>query len=103
LAWSGRGRIASVEVSTDGGKNWHLASLQDPIMPICTTRFRYPWFWDGKSAMLQSRCTDETGYIQPTVKQLVDIRGLAGPLGSVYHLNAVHSWAVAEDGSVTNA
>jgi sulfane dehydrogenase subunit SoxC len=54
--------------------------------------------WDGKSAVLQSRCTDETGYIQPTLKQLVAIRGT----GSTYHLNAIQSWGVASDGSVTN-
>jgi sulfane dehydrogenase subunit SoxC len=102
LAWSGRGRIARVEVSSDGGANWALAALQDPILPISTTRFRFPWFWDGKPAVLQSRALDETGYVQPSLKQLVDIRGLAGPFGSIYHLNAIQSWAVAADGSVTN-
>ena len=102
LAWSGRGRIARVEISADGGKNWQLAALQDPVLPICTTRFRFPWFWNGQQVVLQSRATDETGYIQPTLKQLVDIRGLAGPFGSVYHLNAIQSWAVAGDGSVSN-
>jgi sulfane dehydrogenase subunit SoxC len=102
LAWSGRGKIDRVEVSTDGGKTWALAHLQDPILPICTTRFRFPWMWDGKPAVLQSRCTDETGYMQPTLKQLVDIRGANGPFGSFYHLNAVFSWAVAADGSVNN-
>jgi sulfane dehydrogenase subunit SoxC len=102
LAWSGRGRIARLEVSVDGGRNWSLAALQEPILPICTTRFRFPWLWNGEPAVLQSRATDETGYIQPTLKQLVDIRGLAGPFGSVYHLNAIQSWAVAADGSVTN-
>jgi sulfane dehydrogenase subunit SoxC len=102
LAWSGRGRIARLEVSVDAGRNWSLAALQEPILPICTTRFRFPWLWNGEPAVLQSRATDETGYIQPTLKQLVDIRGLAGPFGSVYHLNAIQSWAVAADGSVTN-
>ncbi len=102
LAWSGRGRIARLEVSVDGGRNWNLAALQDPVLPVCTTRFRFPWFWNGEPAVLQSRATDETGYVQPTLKQLVDIRGLAGPFGSVYHLNAIQSWAVASDGSVTN-
>ncbi|HZB91949.1 MAG TPA: sulfite dehydrogenase [Stellaceae bacterium] len=102
LAWSGRGRVARVEVSSDGGRNWSLAGLQEPILPIAVTRFRFPWFWDGKEAVLQSRVTDETGYIQPTLKQLVDIRGLAGPFGSTYHLNAIQSWAVAPDGSVSN-
>src|SRR5204863_10175949 len=43
LAWSGRGRISRVEVSADGGKHWSLAALQDPVLPICQTRFRFPW------------------------------------------------------------
>src|SRR5499433_1246782 len=102
LAWSGRGRIARLEVSVDGGKNWNLAALQDPVLPICTTRFRFPWFWNGQPSVLQSRATDETGYVQPTLQQLVEIRGLAGPFGSVYHLNAIQSWSVAADGSVSN-
>jgi len=103
LAWSGRGRITRLEVSTDGGKNWADAHLQTPVLPICHTRFRFPWLWDGTPAVLQSRATDETGYVQPTIKQLVDVRGLNGPLGSIYHLNGIHSWAIATDGSVTNA
>src|SRR5215471_16429335 len=52
LAWSGRGKIARVEVSTDGGKSWNLAALQDPVLPICQTRFRFPWLWDGTPATL---------------------------------------------------
>src|SRR5256714_12811580 len=39
LAWSGRGKIGRVEISTDGGKTWTLAALQDPVLPICQTRF----------------------------------------------------------------
>ena len=102
LAWSGRGRIARVEISADGGNSWQLAALQDPVLPVCTARFRFPWFWNGQPAVLQSRATDETGYEQPTLKQLIAIRGLAGPFGSVYHLNAIQSWAIAGDGSVSN-
>ena len=98
LAWSGRGRITRVEVSTDGGATWADARLQDPVLPICHTRFRFPWSWDGRPAILQSRCTDETGYVQPTIRQLVDVRGVY----STYHLNGIQSWAVAQDGSVSN-
>src|SRR6201993_1203765 len=75
LAWSGRGKIARVEISTDGGKNWSLASLQEPVMPICQTRYRFPWIWDGSPAVIQSRATDQTGYSQPTHEQLVGERG----------------------------
>jgi sulfane dehydrogenase subunit SoxC len=103
LAWSGRGRIERVEVSADGGQSWQLASLQEPALPVCHTRFRYPWRWDGNPAVLQSRCQDETGYLQPTLQQLVEVRGLGGgKFGSIYHLNAIQSWQVASDGSVTN-
>ena len=103
LAWSGRGLVKRVEVSVDGGQSWRLASLEGPVMPMCHTRFRIPWRWEGAPAILQSRCQDETGYVQPTIKQLVEARGLdGGKYGSVYHLNGIQSWGVASDGSVTN-
>jgi sulfane dehydrogenase subunit SoxC len=102
LAWSGRGRVQSVDISADAGKTWVPARLESVPEPICTVRFSLPWAWDGKPAVLQSRCTDETGYIQPTLAQLIAIRGSSGPFGSIYHLNAIQSWGVAEDGSVTN-
>jgi len=102
LAWSGRGRVQSVDLSLDGGKTWYPAHLDTVAEPICTVRFSFPWMWDGKPAVLQSRCTDETGYIQPTREKLVAIRGSNGPFGSIYHFNAIQSWAVAADGSVTN-
>lgn len=102
LAWSGRGSVRRVDISTDGGRTWRPAALQNPILPICHTRFRMPWRWDGKPAILQSRCTDDTGYVQPTLGQVIAERGLNGPLGSVYHLNAIQSWAVASDGKVSN-
>ncbi len=98
LAWSGRGRVKRVEVSADGGKNWYEAKLHGPVLPICATRFSLPWEWDGKEAILQSRCIDETGYVQPSLKELVDERGLS----SVYHLNSIQSWKVAANGEVTN-
>ncbi|MDX6752100.1 sulfite dehydrogenase [Geminicoccaceae bacterium 1502E] len=98
LAWSGRGRIQSVEVSVDGGKSWQPAQLDTTPEPVCTVRFSLPWAWDGKPAVLQSRCTDETGYVQPRLDELVALRGTS----SIYHLNAIQSWAVAADGSVSN-
>jgi sulfane dehydrogenase subunit SoxC len=102
LAWSGRGKIARVEISTDGGKTWSLAALQDPVLPICQTRFRFPWIWDGTATVLQSRATDETGYTQPTHQQLIAERGPLEAPGMMYHMNAIQSWGVAADGSVKN-
>lgn len=46
--------------------------------------------------------TDDTGYVQPTIAQLVAVRGLNGPIGSIYHLNGIQSWKVSSDGSVSN-
>jgi sulfane dehydrogenase subunit SoxC len=102
LAWSGRGRVQSVDFSADAGNAWYPARMDSVPEPIATVRFSFPWMWDGKPAVLQSRCTDETGYMQPTLAQLVAIRGANGPFGSVYHLNAIQSWAVDPDGNVRN-
>jgi sulfane dehydrogenase subunit SoxC len=98
LAWSGRGLVRRVEVSTDGGKTWQDARLQEPVLPLAHTRFRLDWHWDGRETDLQSRCTDETGYVQPTLAELVRVRGL----NSDYFNNAIQSWKVAADGSVHN-
>ena len=98
LAWSGRGRVTKVEVSVDGGRTWQGAQLQDPVLPKCHTRFRFPWRWHGQEAILQSRCVDETGYIQPTRQDLVKVRGP----NSLYHYNAIQSWRVERDGRVRN-
>ncbi|MEP6934161.1 MAG: sulfite dehydrogenase [Nitrospirota bacterium] len=98
LAWSGRGRIAQVQVSTDGGGSWQQAVLQDPILPKCHTRFCLPWRWNGEDVILQSRCLDETGYVQPSRAALVAVRGMM----SVYHYNAIQSWKIAADGQVSN-
>jgi sulfane dehydrogenase subunit SoxC len=98
LAWSGRGKIVMVDVSTDGGQIWTPAQLQDPVLSHCHTRFRFRWRWDGEDAILQSRCTDETGYIQPTRAALVAARGIH----SSYHYNAIQSWKVGRNGQVTN-
>jgi sulfane dehydrogenase subunit SoxC len=98
LAWTGRGHIRRVEVSTDAGKTWRDATLQQPVLPLAHTRFGLPWRWDGREAVLQSRCTDETGYVQPTLRDLVKVRGV----NSKFYLNAIQSWKVAADGSVSN-
>jgi sulfane dehydrogenase subunit SoxC len=98
LAWSGRGKVVRVDISTDGGNTWSLAALQEPILPMCTTRFRFPWFWGGTPSVLQSRCIDETGYVQPTRQRLAQLRGYAYH----YHNNGIQSWAIASDGGVSN-
>jgi len=98
LAWSGRGKIVRVDVSTDGGINWRQARLEQPVLPKALTRFNIDWVWDGKPAILQSRAVDETGHIQPSYGQLRKVRGTR----SIYHNNAIQSWLVNENGEVSN-
>lgn len=98
LAWSGRGKVQRVDVSVDGGRNWRTARLQGPVMDKCLTRFDIDWVWDGKPAIVQSRATDETGYVQPSYRQLRAVRGTR----SIYHNNAIQSWLVQESGEVKN-
>jgi sulfane dehydrogenase subunit SoxC len=98
LAWSGRGAIARVDVSVDGGTTWTEAALEQPVLPIAHTRFRWPWTWHGGEARLASRAIDETGYEQPALAALVGVRGV----NSNYHNNAIQIWHVAPDGTITN-
>jgi sulfane dehydrogenase subunit SoxC len=99
LAWSGYGKVAKVEVSADGGKSWAEAALSAPVMSRALTRFRLPWRWDGGPAVLQSRATDETGYVQPTRNALLERRGPSG----TYHFNGIMSWSVAPGGELKHA
>ncbi len=96
LAWSGRGRITRVDVTTDGGRTWVPAQLQDPVLPKCATRFRHVWNWEGGEALLMSRATDETGYVQPDLETQISARGE----GSSYHYNSIRPWRVEADGRV---
>ena len=98
LAWSGRGKITRVDVSTDGGINWRTARLETPVLSKALTRFNIDWVWDGKPAILQSRAMDDTGYVQPSYGQLRAVRGTK----SIYHNNAIQSWKVVESGEVSN-
>ncbi|AEI03904.1 sulfite oxidase Sox [Afipia carboxidovorans OM5] len=96
LAWTGNGRIKEVHVSTDGGVNWRQAELKDPVLSKALARFTIPWRWDGKPAFLESRAVDETGFVQPTLAALRQVRGTS----SVYHNNAIQTWQVKPDGSI---
>lgn len=96
IAWTGRGRITRVEVSTDGGKTWHDAQLQTPSLDRSHVRFVHMWQWDGAPTRLLSRATDETGYVQPSLAEYKRVRGT----GTDYHFNAIRAWDVTADGSV---
>ncbi|MBJ7503553.1 MAG: sulfite dehydrogenase, partial [Polynucleobacter sp.] len=98
LAWSGRGKIKRVDVSVDGGNNWRTERLETPVLTKALTRFNIDWTWDGSPAILLSRAIDETGYVQPTIKMLRDVRGTR----SIYHNNAIQAWKIDSNGEVSN-
>jgi sulfane dehydrogenase subunit SoxC len=98
MAWSGRGKIKRVDVSFDGGNNWRTARLETPVLTKSITRFNIDWVWDGSPAIMQSRAIDDTGYIQPSIKTLRNVRGTR----SIYHNNAIQSWKLDSNGEVSN-
>jgi sulfane dehydrogenase subunit SoxC len=96
IAWSGRGVIRRVDISTDGGRTWKLATLQQPVLPKAVTCFRYAWEWDGRPTEIVSRAVDETGYVQPEMSAIQRVRGRR----TRYHLNPVTGWTIDADGRV---
>jgi sulfane dehydrogenase subunit SoxC len=96
IAWSGRGTISRVEVSTDSGNTWRDATFPAPVLPKAHTRFTSMWEWDGTETIILSRATDETGYVQPTRSELIRVRGP----GTEYHFNPVYGWRVMPNGRV---
>jgi sulfane dehydrogenase subunit SoxC len=99
LAWSGRGRIARVDVSVDGGATWGPTVLQEPVLSKCLTRFRLPFTWHGEPLEIQSRAFDDKGWVQPTRSSLIAARGT----NPRYHFNAIQGWKIAANGAVSNA
>jgi sulfane dehydrogenase subunit SoxC len=104
LAWTGRGAVTKIEVSIDGGRTYKEAELQQPVHRYAHIRFRFPWNWNGEEAVLQSRCTDERGEVQPTIAEAA--KNLSVTPEYFYdadHFNAVQPWKVNRDGSIQNA
>ena len=95
-AWSGRGKIKAVDISFDGGVNWERTELKGLVLSKALTQFSYGTT-GGQPWLLQSRAIDETGYVQPTLKQLRDERG-----GWSIYKNSIHTWNVMENGDVFN-
>ncbi len=97
LAWTGHGRIAKVDVSVDGGRNWNEARLEGGSSKAAY-RFYHGFDWEGSDLLLQSRAIDEAGNVQPTKDQLRAERGE----NSIYHNNGIQTWHVRADGVTEN-
>lgn len=116
LAWSGAGKVRRVEVSTDDGKTWKDAELQEPVLSKAHTRFRMAWNWDGGATVLQSRSTDEFGDMQPSMEEVeknwiadqsaacTDAIGVEDCNRTPRRANRalIQRWRIARDGTVHN-
>jgi len=66
VAWTGEGRIARVEVSTDEGQTWEPARLVGDDVPYAWRRWQFLWQVRGSGLRtILCRATDDRGQVQP--------------------------------------
>jgi sulfane dehydrogenase subunit SoxC len=108
LAWSGGGAIRSVDVSIDGGKTYKPAEIVSERLPRAFTKFALPWQWKGEELVVQSRCVDETGEVQPTEAEfqrywkLATRQDLYRQMTRLGHCNWIQPWRVKSNGVTEN-
>jgi hypothetical protein len=67
-AWSGEGRITTVDVSVDGGATWAPAQVAEPTGPGVCNWQAWSYDWDASTPgtyELCCRATDSAGNVQP--------------------------------------
>ena len=64
-AWSGRGEVTAVDVSTDGGATWVPAAVEPPPSPFAWQRWTATWEAATGEYEVVCRATDATGDRQP--------------------------------------
>ena len=66
-AWAGERKVAKVEISDDGGRNWVLAKLTADEKDYCWREWTYSWKTPNipGPVSLLARCTDDKGNTQP--------------------------------------
>jgi DMSO/TMAO reductase YedYZ molybdopterin-dependent catalytic subunit len=64
-AWSGWAPIESVEVSTDGGREWAPAELEEPVSPVAWCGWSFAWEASAGRHELCCRASDADGRRQP--------------------------------------
>ena len=88
LAFAGTRRIRQVEVSTDGGKSWQLATLEPAISPYAWVFWFYRWMIPSPGRYtIVVRATDGTGRMQTSVEQKPAPDGAAGMHGIAVTVN----------------
>ena len=98
LAWSGYGKVARVDVSTDAGATWQRARLNLPVLAKAQTRFELDWDWSGEPTRIVSRAHDDQGRVQPDRAEFVRLTGT----NALFHYNAQQPWAIDDAGRVRN-
>jgi DMSO/TMAO reductase YedYZ molybdopterin-dependent catalytic subunit len=78
VAWAQHTGIAGVEVSTDGGRNWHEAKL--PAQDTIDTWRQWYYMWDAAPGQytIMVRATNKAGYTQTSVKHRTEPNGATG-------------------------
>jgi DMSO/TMAO reductase YedYZ molybdopterin-dependent catalytic subunit len=64
-AWTGRGGVARVEVSEDGGAAWLEAQLEPEVSPYAWRGWSFQWEARPGRYVLCVRATDTQGQVQP--------------------------------------
>lgn len=65
-AWSGRGGISRVEISSDDGTSWSEATLERPVSELAWRGWSFAWEARPGRYRLHARATDENGLSQPS-------------------------------------
>lgn len=66
VAWTGEGRIATVDVSLDEGRSWPAAELLREDVPYAWRQWRFLWqAHESGPRTILSRATDDKGHVQP--------------------------------------
>ena len=71
-AWTGANKIAKVEISVDGGKDWQLAELTANDNPYTWSFWQFEWRTPNtaQDCVLMSRATDTAGRTQSMERDL---------------------------------
>jgi len=84
MAWAGENRIARVEISTDAGRTWSLASLDQDSQRYAWVLWSYPWKPPSPGKyILVARAYNDQGDTQPSARDDLRIDN--------YELNWRHS------------
>lgn len=75
-AWSGRGAVQRVEVSTDDGRTWSAAELEPALGAHAWARWTCTWSARPGDHVLSVRASDSSGATQPPVPPW-NVQGMA--------------------------